>query len=517
MKEKTDFAGLPAVKVVAVAGLVIVAGLLLFSAPASTTTPQQGAGALNVSFLIDGGAGFTNSREVELSIVVENAEECRYSNDFTTWTDYEAPVETRAWTLEAGDGRKVVSIQCRKGDLLARSLAAITLDSTPPEITIGSPSPETESPFAFSFVVEDEWSGEFSCSAKLDDAVVPLKSNETLFYVQLAASLGEHVLSAECVDEAGNKGTAEKEFEVVESFVRPTPSPSPAVRQVPPYGLEILINGGDYSTESKNVLLGLHAGGADACSYSNDGSQFSAWEPYVELKQWTLIGDPGTKYVYYRCRNGHGYSEVVNDYIELVAPQQINTPPAGLSISINSGAQYSNETNVKLSLTAYNALECRYSNDGSSYSFWEAYVTKRDWTLSGGDGKKYVYYQCRNSYSTSQPVFDNIILDTEPPSDVFDLTAELMWGAAPDEAFVILEWSDSIDETSGVKNYLVYRHDGNQPGEPPELIGTPTTSYFQDKLKGWETGNFWQYTVIPVDNAGNAGNPGNMAEINGQP
>ena len=46
MKEKTDFAGLPAVKVVAVAGLVIVAGLLLFSAPASTTTPQQGAGAL---------------------------------------------------------------------------------------------------------------------------------------------------------------------------------------------------------------------------------------------------------------------------------------------------------------------------------------------------------------------------------------------------------------------------------------------------------------------------------------
>ncbi len=509
------FAGVPASKLLIALGAVLIAGAALFYWPAAATPMQGAAGELNVSLTVNSGDEFTSTKAVTLSLAAEGAEKCRYSNDNSLWTDYEAPVETRSWTLSSEDGRKTVFVQCNAGQKVSRAQAIIILDSSPPEISIGSPSPRTESPFTFSFAVEDEWSQDVECTALFDGATVPLKYADSLFYAELAASPGAYLLEAECVDEAGNRASSEKDVLVTEASVRPSPSPE-AERPIAPYGLEISINNGDYSTGSKSAVLYLEAEEAVTCSYSNDGSSFSAWEPYSEVKQWTLVGEPGTKQVYYRCRNKYGDSDTVSDSIELLASGQVQEGPSQLSVSINSGDKYANDTEVELSLSAQNALDCRYSNDGATYSYWSAYVTKKDWDLEEGDGEKTAYYQCRNTYSTSQPAYDSIILDTEPPTDVFDLQAELSLGAAPDTGFVVLEWSDSEDETSGVKEYHVYRHDGNQPGEPPELVGTPTESYFQDELEGWEVENFWQYAVIPLDKAGNAGNPGNLAEINAE-
>jgi hypothetical protein len=509
------FAGVPASKLLVALVAVVIAGASLFYWPAAATAPQGAAGELNVSLSVNSGDEFTSTKAVTLSLAAEGAEKCRYSNDNSLWTDYEAPVETRSWTLSSEDERKTVFVQCKAGQKVSRAQAIIILDSSPPEISVGSPSPRTESPFTFSFAVEDEWSQDVECTALFDGATVPLKHADSLFYADLAASPGAYLLEAKCVDEAGNQASAEKDVLVTEAILRPTPSPE-AERPIAPYGLEISINNGDYSTGSKSVVLYLKAKEAATCSYSNDGSSFSAWEPYSEVKQWTLVGEPGTKQVYYRCRNKYGDSETVSDYIELLSAGQVQEGPSQLSISINSGDKYANDTEVELSLSAQNALDCRYSNDGAAYSYWSAYVTKKAWELEEGDGEKTVYYQCRNGYSTSQPASDSIVLDTEPPTGVFDLKGDLFLGAAPDTGFVVLEWSDSEDETSGLKEYFVYRQDGNQPEEPPEIVGTPTESYFQDELEGEEVENFWQYYVVPYDKAGNKGSASNLAEINAE-
>ncbi len=88
-------------------------------------------------------------------------------------------------------------------------------------------------------------------------------------------------------------------------------------------------------------------------------------------------------------------------------------------IAINDGADTTTDVNIVLRLNAasstsgiVNVTEMMISNDIVFFnSFWEAYSTTRNWTLTAGAGLKTVYVRFRNAANAYSNTFsDNIIL-----------------------------------------------------------------------------------------------------------
>ena len=91
-------------------------------------TAPSGAG-----ISINGGAAYTASRDVTLTLAATGATQMRFSNDAVTWSSWEAYGTSKAWTLSAGDGVKTVFVEYRDAaGNTAAAQASITLDGTAP-------------------------------------------------------------------------------------------------------------------------------------------------------------------------------------------------------------------------------------------------------------------------------------------------------------------------------------------------------------------------------------------------
>ncbi|WP_298037211.1 fibronectin type III domain-containing protein [uncultured Desulfuromonas sp.] len=92
-----------------------------------------------------------------------------------------------------------------------------------------------------------------------------------------------------------------------------------------------------------------------------------------------------------------------------------DTAPDG-SISINWGDEATSSTAVDLVLLASDdsggAIDMRFSNDGSTWSAWQAYAAGKSWTLSAGLGTKTVYAQFRDGAGNIATCNDTIRLES---------------------------------------------------------------------------------------------------------
>jgi len=93
---------------------------------------------------------------------------------------------------------------------------------------------------------------------------------------------------------------------------------------VPPTG-GIVIDGGAQSTTSRNVTLDLSwadtGSGVVRMRFSDNGSNWSAWEPQRTPRYYTLPAGPGYHTVRVQYLDaGNNYSPVYSDYIKLVSP-----------------------------------------------------------------------------------------------------------------------------------------------------------------------------------------------------
>ena len=146
--------------------------------------------------------------------------------------------------------------------------------------------------------------------------------------------------------------------------------------------------------------------------------------------------------------------------------------PTALSIEINSGDDYTNDTSVTLALSATGAENCSLSNDDSSWSTPFSYTTSKTWDLDSGDGSKTVYFRCisNNETNWSSSVNDDINLDETAPdissmsptsSSVTDRTPEISAdvsddGSGVDETSIVLKVDDDTvthDYSSGEVSY----------------------------------------------------------------
>ena len=95
--------------------------------------------------------------------------------------------------------------------------------------------------------------------------------------------------------------------------------------------------------------------------------------------------------------------------------------PYSMSILVNHGETYAISKSVTLSVSAVNASEMSFSNDGFTWNPWEPYSTTKSWTLTEGEGLKTVYFKARNSEGEANMVSDTIILKSLPVIDKIEI------------------------------------------------------------------------------------------------
>jgi len=199
-------------------------------------------------------------------------------------------------------------------------------------------------------------------------------------------------------------------------------SPTVFVDTIPPTG-SVVINDGATWTKSTAVSLGLtysdgaNGSGVFSMRFSNNGTNWSAWQDAGASKSWTLASGDGNKTVYAQFMDLAGnISTNVTDTIKLDA-----TAPTG-TLAINGGAPYAKDVAVSLSLiyedgTGSGVARMRFSNDGADWSAWETVAATKGWTLAAGDGEKTVYVQFSDvAGNVSGSVSAGIFLDTVAPT-----------------------------------------------------------------------------------------------------
>ncbi len=367
------------------------------------------------TIMINGGAAYTNSTSVSLSLSASDGGsgvyQMRFSNDNSSWSAWEAYGTSKSWTLTSGDGTKTVYVQYRDNALNVSSSFSdtIILDMTAPSGTIminGGAAYTNSTSVSLSLSASDGLSGVYQMRFSNDNATwSSWEAYGTSKNWTLASGDGTKTVYVQFSDNAGNISSSFND-----TIYLDTTAPSGS----------ILINSGAAYTNSTAVNLTLSASdsgsGVYQMRFSNDNSSWSAWEAYATSKSWTLTSGDGTKTVYVQYSDNLGnVSGSFNDsiYLDTVAPSG--------SIVINAGAVYANSTAVNLTLSASDVgsgvYQMHFSNDNSSWSSWESYSTSKSWTLASGDGTKTVYVQYRdNALNVSNSFSDTIILDTLAPS-----------------------------------------------------------------------------------------------------
>ncbi len=212
---------------------------------------------------------------------------------------------------------------------------------------------------------------------------------------------------------------------------------------VPPVNCSIQINGGAAYTTSPTVTLALSASdfpsGMSQMQFSTDGVEYSTPEPYATSKSYTLTGE-GLKTIYVRFRDVSGnWSAAVSDTITVDT-----VPPTG-TISINSGAAYTNSRAVTLNVSCPDAVQMQFCNANGTWSGWQAYAAAANWTLSEGDGDKTVYVRFKDAAGniTTETIEDEIILDTTAPV-INSVTLTPRMAAVGDAVHAVVDVDDNI-------------------------------------------------------------------------
>ncbi|MBI4689198.1 MAG: hypothetical protein HY754_02855, partial [Nitrospirae bacterium] len=267
----------------------------------------------------------------------------------------------------------------------------------------------------------------------------------------------------------------------------------------------ISINSGTSYTNTTSATLTISASDSYSGVYqmciSNTNSSCTSWETYATSKTWTLSsGSDGYKYVYiwFKDNQGNTNSSPYSDSIYFDT-----TAPTG-SVTINSGASYTNTTSATLTISASDGsgsgvYQMCISNT-TSCSSWENYTTSKSWTLSSGDGTKtvYIWFKDNLGYSNSSPYSDTIVFDTTAPTNG-------TLSATAGDAQISLNWSGFSDATSGLSSYKVV-YSTSSTAQPSScssgtsIYSGSNTSYTHSSLTKCAT---YYYRVCAVDNASN--------------
>jgi len=370
------------------------------------TTPPLG------TVVINNGATYTRFTVVTLTLSaadVYGVTEMRIRNAAGVWTSWQTYTTTLSWNLGSGDGTRTVEAQFRDvvGNESAVCSDTIILDTVPPScgIVIAGGAPYTTQPTVTLTLTSSDLNG--VARLRLRNAGQPWPPDwepyATTHSWVLPLPDGSKTVEAQFEDSAGNTSAI-----CGDSIILDT---------TPPIGW-VLINGGALYTGVPTVTLTLGASdlnGVAQMRFSNDGTTWSPWLPYAAGATWVLSSGDGVKTVYVQYQDTPG--NVGGPFTDTII---LDTTPPGGEIIVNDGALHTRILTVTLSITPTDQIpvtDMRFSNDGSSWTAWEAYAPTRTWILAPGDGLKTVYVEFRDAVgNVSDPLADGIIYDTTAPT-----------------------------------------------------------------------------------------------------
>ena len=236
-------------------------------------------------------------------------------------------------------------------------------------------------------------------------------------------------------------------------------------------------NGGYQGSGNEAATSGNTAPGQPAFTSVNTGTSPSGFDALV-------------------VQNNNGGSGSYTLYRDTAAPSG--------TISINSGATYTNSTNVTLNLSATNPTlgdpvsDMRFSTDGTNYGAWVPFAASASFTLPSGDGSKTVFAEFRNGAgAVSAAASHSIVLDTTAPVITKAPAPAFVKGHLGTTAVPIsITWAGT-DATSGISHYDL---EESVDGGAFSLVSSPATAKATVNLN---PGHSYKFEVRATDKAGN--------------
>ncbi|GBR76715.1 hypothetical protein NO2_1222 [Candidatus Termititenax persephonae] len=221
----------------------------------------------------------------------------------------------------------------------------------------------------------------------------------------------------------------------------------------------------------------------------------------------------GAKTVTLNFYDKAGNQHAVVRSMELYNGSLVTTFNSG--VTINSGAVYTNNSNVLLSLGSDGAASMNVKNDENFGLTWDDYAAHNNdypWVLSGGDGEQKVYARYRDVLGNEALVSDSIYVDTQVPSGSFSLVNSVLASSVlyvNDRGGVSLnlKYQDRLNNSyaSGVAQALVSVNNGTFGANQLVLADTTTGDTLGNKeinIAGLSYGTN-TVTVRYIDSAGN--------------
>ncbi len=302
---------------------------------------------------------------------------------------------------------------------------SIEYDITPPSngsVSINSGATYSTSTFV-TLTLESTGATRMMISENADFSGASFESYATSKSITLSSTNGTKTIYVKYADTAGNETTP-----VSDTIILDTQKPTVTITSTEsnrtnadPIPITITFNESVSGFELSDIAVSNGA----ATNLSGSGTTYTADViPYGEL---TITVDVYSDVAQDTAGNGNSAAtQFVIVYDE--------TPPTSGSVSINSGAMYTNSTSVSLSLSATDAVYVMLSEDadftGASYS---SFVTSKTFALSSGDGEKTVYvrYKDEAGNETTGTISDSIILDTTGPTVTISSTEMLITNVDP--------------------------------------------------------------------------------------
>ena len=242
---------------------------------------------------------------------------------------------------------------------------------------------------------------------------------------------------------------------------------------------------GWYVTPVTVTLESTDPSGIEWIKYRVDSG---SWQTYDGSKVSFTVSNDGLHYITYYAKDKAGNEEDLDFSIFFID----KTKPSA-SISINNGAEHTNSRSVTLYLTYSDNMgvrDCRYKNEGESWTSWESCFSTKSWTLAAGEGTKKVYYQVRDAAGNIKEVYDTIILkqaqpklctSPDPPSHdfgtvpkdqtrswKFDITncgsGTLTWSVSDDKTWITVNPTSGSTTTETDKVTVTISTHGLTPG-----------------------------------------------------
>lgn len=180
------------------------------------------------------------------------------------------------------------------------------------------------------------------------------------------------------------------------------------------------------------------------------------------------------------------------------------TAPTG-SLTINNGTAYTSTTAATLTLNATDAggsglAQLSLSNDGTTWSNWQAYATIMPWTLAAGEGTRTVYARFRDGAGNiSATRSDSIVLDAHAPQSQVTAPSGLITSSV-----LTLKWTaqDSGAPAAGVRSVQIYwvKDSGSWAALGSFAAGVTKTTFDTAAHGGFGT---YLFFAVATDRAGN--------------